>query len=452
LFFLAFTKNKFKSLRDERIHHLFTMRWKTCWTTVLCALIATVVTELTTHSFSRNLTIQNALNLKRTPFNKNKPWFLLHVGPPKTATTTLQMELAKLNSSGILKQDNYLYLGRDSRVPDNAPEYGTWLYRLLTNSSCHVLVRAARQHNTTTIYPKCWRKLTRLLHKLSDSGKHVIISDERFGFVDSKLYYDWQAMKDLFLLEENWNFQVIVSYRRYYDWIVSVQSQRNREWGPLRQWPQNEGAPPLPPLYESLQVLMHNPYPYKYLSTSALLHKLNRYNVSSTIFNMHHSGNNNNATLVSTFTCHTLPLAPASCLYTSINATTTAETHSNVALNFYMYDGLVCQAAELGYINTTRYSRPAVAQMAQAFHQNVLHGTKLPLTCPTKLELTPLLQQSMDYEEEILPDFYKSPLGKTTLQDDFWKAVQNDKFCSVNVQAALQQEEWQRFFQTLNNP
>jgi hypothetical protein len=116
-----------------------------------------------------------------------------------------------------------------------------------------------------------------------------------------------------------------------------------------------------------------------------------------------------------------------------------------------MYDGLVCQAAELGYINTTRYSRPAAAQMAQAFH--VLNDTKLPLTCPTKLELMSLLQQSMDYEEEILPDFYKSPLGKTALQDDFWKAVQNDKFCSVNVQAALQQEEWQRFFQNLlNNP
>jgi hypothetical protein len=40
------------------------MSWKICWDTVLCALIATVVIELMTYSFSRILTIQNAINLK----------------------------------------------------------------------------------------------------------------------------------------------------------------------------------------------------------------------------------------------------------------------------------------------------------------------------------------------------------------------------------------------------
>ena len=62
----------------------------------------------------------------------------------------------------------------------------------------------------------------------------------------------------------------------------------------------------------------------------------------------------------------------------------------------------------------------------------------------------PLLQQSMDYEQQILPDFYKSPLGKTTLQQDFWKAVHKDKFCSVNAKAVLQQNVWKHFFENLD--
>lgn len=429
------------------------MSWKTFWTTVLCALIATVMIELTTHSFSRTLiTTHNAVHLKSTPRlheTTNKPWFLLHVGPPKTATTTLQIELAELNSSGVLEQADNMYLGRDSRVSESAPEFGTRVFRLLTNASCHVQVQAARLNNTTTTsYPECWRELVNVLHELRGTGKHVILSDERFGFVDSRIYYDWQAIQDIF--EKEWNLQVVVSYRRYHDWIVSVKNQQYRENGFIRKWPQyNGGAAPLPPLYDSLQLMMLNSHPYKYLYTSTLLHKLNRYNISSSVFNMHHSVKK--TTLLSTFACQ-LPRAPALCLHTSTNATTTAETRSNAALNYLVYDVLVCQAAEWGFINTTRYTRPAAAQMAQAFHQNVLNQTKLPLDCPTKLELMSLLQESMDYEQEILPDFYMSPLGKTRLENDFWKAVQEHKFCSMNAKATLQQDVWRDFFQNLNNP
>ena len=35
-----------------------------------------------------------------------------------------------------------------------------------------------------------------------------------------------------------------------------------------------------------------------------------------------------------------------------------------------MYDGIVCQAAELGYVNTTRYTRPAVAQTGSRISWN----------------------------------------------------------------------------------
>lgn len=43
---------------------------------------------------------------------EQKPYFILHVGPPKTATTTLQTEMTKYGEQ--LDRDNYVYLGQVS--------------------------------------------------------------------------------------------------------------------------------------------------------------------------------------------------------------------------------------------------------------------------------------------------------------------------------------------------
>lgn len=45
-------------------------------------------------------------------YHERRPYFILHVGPPKTATTTLQTEMTKYGKQ--LRQDNYVYLGQVS--------------------------------------------------------------------------------------------------------------------------------------------------------------------------------------------------------------------------------------------------------------------------------------------------------------------------------------------------
>jgi hypothetical protein len=42
-------------------------------------------------------------------------YFVMYVGPPKTATTTIQAALVQLEQQHILEQDHYVYLGRRYR-------------------------------------------------------------------------------------------------------------------------------------------------------------------------------------------------------------------------------------------------------------------------------------------------------------------------------------------------
>lgn len=444
------------------------MSWR-CWS-VICSLVAALsLIELTTQGFSRNLRLQNGLKLSskrgaekasqqlgsdhtshqntttldggcvyNTTFAR--PWFIMHVGPPKTATTTLQIEMGTLVSLQRLAQDDYLYIGRDSRYTDKSEEYGMKPFRILTDSGCHLRVRAARLDNTSM--PECWQEFMTDLNELQ--GMNMIASDERWGFMDSKVYWDWQAIRES--LSERFNLRIVVSYRRFSEWLLSVYSQQQREsMYARRKWPQQHGAPPVTPLFSSLQVLMNNPYPFKYLYTDTLVSKLKRFNITVDILNLHSENG-----IMPTLMCGLVPNANRSCRKSIERHATNLTKRSNVALNFD-YDTIACKAAELGLLDMELHQRPEVAKLAAVFHQEILNATELPMKCPSKAELQPLLQRSLELESKILPDFYKSPLGKTAHEQDFWQAVDNHKFCSINVQAVLQQEAWRRFFMNLDN-
>jgi hypothetical protein len=43
------------------------------------------------------------------PIKSNKPYLVIHDGPPKTGTTTLQYAFSRMNEGGILAKDNYTY-------------------------------------------------------------------------------------------------------------------------------------------------------------------------------------------------------------------------------------------------------------------------------------------------------------------------------------------------------
>jgi hypothetical protein len=71
----------------------------------------------------------------------------------------------------------------------------------------------------------------------------------------------------------------------------------------------------------------------------------------------------------------------------------------------------------------------------------------LPLICPTHEELQPLLDTTLQYEQDFLPSFYNSEYGRTKIESKFQKDVSKQKFCTVNTTAVLQERAWKIFLQ-----
>ena len=51
----------------------------------------------------------------------------------------------------------------------------------------------------------------------------------------------------------------------------------------------------------------------------------------------------------------------------------------------------------------------------------------------------------------MLPEWYDSPRGEQEHRAKFEEFVADQRFCSINVQAAIQDEERRKFYQLLNS-
>ena len=51
-----------------------------------------------------------------TNYGPHRPTFVLHIGPSKTATSTLQIDCRKMQDQGILERDKTLFIGRASGI------------------------------------------------------------------------------------------------------------------------------------------------------------------------------------------------------------------------------------------------------------------------------------------------------------------------------------------------
>ena len=134
------------------------------------------------------------------PKNSSKPYFVFHVGPPKTATTTIQCGLSDV--SGLLaSKDSYYYLGK--------PCGAASLRNNETALRGHYLqyeLDAGRLGYVGT------RLEFRLKWHLS-RGNNIVFSVETFGL---KTNQGWDALLSLL---KDWNVRIVVAYRRYYEWI-----------------------------------------------------------------------------------------------------------------------------------------------------------------------------------------------------------------------------------------
>lgn len=336
----------------------------------------------------------SSTNVHQPHDKSDKPVFFLHVGPHKTGTTTIQNSF---DTNPELHKDNYVFLGM--RNPPHIRD--TWGVR--------AGLKAFRGENNTNNF------LTRLEKEL-ESPKNLIVSEENFSIMldakDEQGNHFFQLLKSLL---KDRNVVVAVGYRRYHEWLVSLYNERHKNHNQrqtfVRWYRKNDGG-------------------FRYV--------MNLYRVMTTYFdNVKIINVHDDIDIMTQIYCDILPNATYSCLW---HKEQEEDKRTNPSIDLWP----VAIASEAIFRNLTATNVTHLSQKVQARVKETNYA--LPSQCLSLKEQQVILEQALNYEKNLMPEFFRSPNGESKLRKGFARCCRNDKFCSVDASSVVRNKQWQDFF------
>ena len=393
-----------------------------------------------------NISILNEYNKKVHSYDTiypkliaDKPSFIIHVGPPKTATTYLQTELKSWEDT-LQTKDNLVYGGKYiSKEARNGETLGPFV-RFLRDEKCQKQARGANN------LPQCWYQFLQRLIQYNINQQSIMVSDEVFSF-PIKFRIQWDLLYKA-LSESGWNLIVIVAYRRYSDWLVSQKQQLNR-WTPfkpaLNSWPGVRKGRSLDSTMDWINVALNNVPDYQRMIDAI---SMNESNIDLKILDIH---NTNYTSVRTNLFCHVLDdITVNACHESQLSDSTQQQSKVINPRQSEFYDALSTAAAKDGSLGNdlTRYDRHSIALGIQKQQETVLNKTSLDfaLDCPTRSELKRLLDASLGVERKLAHRGYIQ-LQSDEHEKSFWNNTM--QYCWINTTAVLAMNEWKIYFQSL---
>ena len=384
--------------------------------------------------------------LKYETYSSNKfhesqnPYFVLHVGPQKTATTTIQCGLQSL-AKPLKLMDNLYYIGKQCSV-------GRRTGKLLDNNETAV----AGQYIAMELEVSYFNggNITDLRSRLRHHhilGNNMAMSVERFWMVKHESAFE--VMQDIF---RDWNTHIVVTYRHYFEWLIShiYQSSRGKEF---RSWP-HEGGQHRPSILAEIQDdlgrweeqndMMQHPSINEFKLFS-------RYFDNVFIFDLHQDGEEN---LAQNFVCQMLPMASNTCNHLERKG---KDKQSNEERKFRVSSlTLAEQLAENiykeGYFRKSISSKTEIVQTIDSRLKDEADISRL-LICISDEQVYQMMEISLKCEEELrslnMPSFPLFDEWKERHIKAFNNAISSKKFCEIDVNVILVDKEWLRFLSVL---
>lgn len=426
-----------------------------------------------------------------------KQHLILHVGPPKTGTTTLQNSLYQIKEK-LLNMDNYYYLARseDAKSMENkwmywvsneiGHEFRTYL-RDIGESEGDFLVKddfeVYLNKGQAIDYDKKWRQMSYIdtkkrhkkkenrkgdfkekvkdllaenkyksldhyhdlfsnLNKLREDHQSVIISAEQFCF-NNKLLPDNARLWNLFAppLLENWEVIVVVTYRRYYEWITSFYYQEN-----LQRFFPNRKETMESFIMNILEQSRSLKKDGKWLHVHPTFHAYTKYKNHFDhvkIINLHDVKQGDIAT---NFICNAVPNADHTCSYMKSSTFKSPILRKSTGLDFHL---LVQIAFDRKYIQMHLFDSNLIYDQAvkatKRFHEESFEDEFSYKCLPSDIT-DEILEMSQAFEKELLPDWYQIDENRKSLHDGFQNVLKEQRFCEPDYEEILSKSEWRNFF------
>lgn len=374
---------------------------------------------------------QNNNTVSRT----DRPYLVLHIGPPKTATTAIQCELARLNEE-LAKNDSYYYFGipclldRTLRLQNN--ETYQRGFKILND-----ITRKEVNGDFFTNFQK------RLNYRL-ERNDNVIFSSEHFNQIRSD--EGFQMIKNA---TEGFHVRVVISYRRYWEWLPSYYYQQNKTRNIKR----------MEKLVAYLLKHIHDRYNTKHPTMVTRDYWIKHFD-DVYVFNMHQQ---NGGDLLTNFVCQAIPNATNTCnrkmhelQQQQMNNDNDEASTTNMKIqrrsSSLDFNKLYIVATELGFESTVA-KKKLIMQNFEEFQQLSNSNYDTFLSCLTKEEKQALLDKSLSFEKdfiESIPEEEQNNLDEKShnlkhflteegkeehIKAFFDKA--DDLFCEINVTKAL---------------
>mmetsp|Transcript_18570 Transcript_18570/g.30399 ORF Transcript_18570/g.30399 Transcript_18570/m.30399 type:complete len:481 (+) Transcript_18570:119-1561(+) len=369
------------------------------------------VTTAKTRPFQETATPNNL-----EPVRKGKVMF--HMGVHKTGTTSIQHALSLQVFKDSFMEDNFIVGNVDGGG------YGTKsaLAKCLKNK------QSCSSSNSNGHISTFGKRIEEAL-----VGNHnLVLSSEQFDY-----FRPAKMIKRFF--HEFEDVQVILFYRRFFEWGLSMFMQRKRNhW---QSWDKGGSL-----VHKNFVTFLASENISSYAmkesryTISTYLYYKKHFNVS--LVNMH-AGNGDSLT---NFLCNPTLNAPNTCRKRQRNELQVEK--SNQVKGTEVYDEIAMAAYAEGLIDAQQYSRDMARSLIQKHQESSLNrtSTNFSFICPSAHQLHELLEVSIKTEREYFPEFFESEQGEAELRKKFHKMVSRSQFCSVDTEEVLADPLWKNYF------
>jgi hypothetical protein len=348
------------------------------------------------------------------PLQAKLPRAIVHVGPRNTGSSAIQSSIGKYSAE--FENDNYVYLA---------------------SSNVHFFSHCFAHTSISDPWvEKCVRKsdmLDKIVKNISlarQEHKNIVISSESF---DSIMLVDPTKLKELL---QGFDVHVVVTYRRFFDWITSNFDQAYRHYqGGWHDWRSVPAGLKNIASYLS-DVRVKAQYAQFYAPEVYRVYKAAGFKTQ--ILN-YHSGDD----IVSSFFCLEELNAPSAC--TAVQENHREAPIANRAATT-AYDEIAIAAYKHGLIDASRVPRYD-AREALKYHFEKTKGP-LPQICVADDVIQQIEDISLMSEALLVPGFYSSSKGEGSLRLEL-ETSRTTKMCSVDAEKVLEDLQLRQFISTI---
>jgi len=351
--------------------------------------------------FHKSLQVDGPRSALRT--NDKKPLAIIHVGPRKTGSSSIQRAI-KEKYSEDLRIENYV-----SIVSNH-------------HAFTHCLARNEIRDDWLSKCEKFSEVLDGFKATIGDArakNANILISNESF---DQTGFINVTQIQELF---SGFDVHVIVTYRRFFEWMVSKFGQMYRHSPDWRQWDA---------LGDKTNNIVSSSSRKDIKKLYSAHYSLEVYRMYADAgFQTHMLNFHANSNVVKSFFCLDVLNTPTICKKETESETTTRANEKETIA----FDEIVVAAQESGILDGTKLTRVEAREAVQAYFEQTLGQTEadLPKVCIQQRELNLLERVSVMSESLAVPNFY-SRVGQQELLTRF-ESYKTEGFCSVDTAIVL---------------